>query len=354
MTKREALLKNGRNPIMLNRRALLISAALLAAVSLCVPTYAADTVDVEAAKKEGKVVWYSSTPIETAQKIADLFQKETGIKVELFRSGGSAVIRRFQTEMDAGRAMADVLTIADPAAAEVMTRKGLFVAFKPVNFDKVPEAAKDPNGNWFAQRMNTMTMYYRSDKVTEAEAPKSWTDLANPKFKGKLVMGSPSYTSSLVPVMGTMAKTLGWDFFEKLRANDVLVVQGNQQVVDNIKRGERSIAVITADSYAIEAREDGHPITIANPSDGVFIIPAPTAVIKGGPNPNAAKLFAQFQLSDAVQNLIPQEGNYAGRTDIAPPKGSAPVTSLTIIPVDYDYIEKQTAQIKKRFNEIFQ
>ena len=81
------------------------------------PALAADPVDLDAAKREGKVVWYTSVPIETAQKVANLFQQKTSIPVELFRSGGSNILRRFQQEHDAGKAFADVLTHSEPAAA---------------------------------------------------------------------------------------------------------------------------------------------------------------------------------------------------------------------------------------------
>ncbi|MFL5053051.1 MAG: extracellular solute-binding protein, partial [Xanthobacteraceae bacterium] len=118
----------------------------LAITGFVAPAWAQDAVDVEKAKAEGKVVWYTSTPIEQGQKIADAFQKEYGIKVEMFRSGGSAILRRFQQEMDAGRVAVDVLTHSEPAAANALGKKGLFAAFKPKNFDKVPDAAKDPNG----------------------------------------------------------------------------------------------------------------------------------------------------------------------------------------------------------------
>src|SRR3954471_15651751 len=150
---------------MLNLRMGAAAIVLLALASLAPSARAQDTVDVDKAKAEGKVVWYTSTPIEQAQKIADAFQKEYGIKVEMFRSGGSAILRRFQQEMDAGRAAADVLTTSDPAAAAAMTRKGLFVAFKPKDFDKIPDAAKDPQGSYIAQRLNLMTIYLREDKV---------------------------------------------------------------------------------------------------------------------------------------------------------------------------------------------
>jgi len=316
--------------------------------------FAQDTVDTAKAKAEGKVVWYTSTPLPQAQKIANAFEKEYSVKVELFRSGGSAVLRRFQQEIDAGRIAADVLTTSDPAAAAMLSRKGVFVAFKPKNFDKIPDAAKDKDGNFVAQRLNLMTNYLRSDKIAEADEPKTWTDLTNPKYKGKTVIGDPSFTSLLVSVVGMISKERGWGFYEKLRANDTMVVQGNQQAADMLKRGERLIAVGALDSYAAEDRAAGHPMKTLYPSDGVFVIPSPTSVVKGSPSPNAAKLLAEFLISDEAQKIFPADGGFAARADIAAPAGAPALASLKILPVDYDYIERETQRIKRRFNEIFQ
>jgi iron(III) transport system substrate-binding protein len=326
----------------------------LAALGLCAPATAQDAVDGAAARKEGKVVWYTSTPIEQAQKIAGMFEKDTGIKVELFRSGGTQVLRRFQQELGAKRIVADVMTTSDPAASNVLAKQGVFVAFKPKNFDKVSTEARDKDGYWIAQRLNIMTVYAREDKVPAADLPKTWTDLLDAKNKGKLVMTDPSFTSLQLTVVSMMSKLRGWDFYEKLHANDIMIVQGNQQVSDNIKRGERLISVGALDSYAAEERRAGHPIVTIYPADGTFIIPSPTAVINGSPNPNAAKLFAEFMLSDGAQKLFPVDGGYAARSDIDPPNGSPAVSAIKVIPVDYDYVEKASAETKKRFGEIFQ
>jgi iron(III) transport system substrate-binding protein len=337
---------------MLKPRSALAAASLVLAAVLA-PAHAQEAVDAAKAKAEGKVIWYTSTPIEQGQKIADAFQKETGIKVEMFRSGGSAILRRFQQEMDAGRVAVDVLTHSEPPAAKALGKKGLFVAFKPKNFDRVPDAAKDPTGLFVGQRLNMMTHYLRSDKVAAADEPKSWDDLGDAKYKGKLVMSDPSFTSLQVSVVGTISRARGWGFYEKLRANDVMIVQGNQQVSDMLKRGERLIAVGALDSYAADLRKEGHPIKTLYPPDGVFVIPSPTSVVKGSPNPNAAKLFAEFMIGDVAQGIFPADGGYSARNDIAPPQGSPDLKSLKIL-VDDDYIEKETARIKRRFNEIFQ
>src|SRR5262249_16349276 len=199
-----------------------------------------------------------------------------------------------------------------------------------------------------------MTHYARSDKVTEADEPKTWSDLVDAKYKGKLVMADPSFTSLQVSVVGTIAKERGWGFYEKLRANDAMIVQSNQQVADMLKRGERLIAVGALDSYAADLKKEGHPIKTLYPSDGLFVIPSPTSVVKGSPNPNAARLFAEFMIGDVAQKIFPADGGYSARTDIAAPEASPDLKTLKLRTVDNDAIEKETGRIKRRFNEIFQ
>jgi iron(III) transport system substrate-binding protein len=341
-------------PARMLAAAVLFATVPLAVAGLPAPAWAQDAVDVAKAKAEGRVVWYTSTPVEEAQKIADLFRAQTGITVELFRSGGSQILSRFQQEINAGRVAVDVLTHSDPAAARAMAKKGLFVPFRPRNFENIPDAAKAADGSFIGQRLNMMTHYLRTDKVAPADEPKTWDDLTAPRYKGKLAMADPSFTSLQVSVVGMMSKQRGWGFYEKLRQNDVMIVPGNQQVSDLIKRGERLIAVGALDSYAADLKAAGHPIKTLYPSDGVFVIPSPTSVVKGSPAPAAAKLLAQFMISDEVQSIFPADGGYSARIDIAAPAGSPDLKSLNIVAVDDDYIEREGARIKKQFNEIFQ
>jgi iron(III) transport system substrate-binding protein len=333
-----------------------MTCALTAAIllGLSASAWAGDPIDVAAAKREGKVVWYTSTPIATANKIVKAFETETGVKVELFRSGGSQVIRRFMQEQQAGHLAADVLTTSDPAATATMTRKGIFVAFKPTNFDKVPAEAKDANGAHVAQRLNLITIFVRHDKIADAAAPKTWSDLLDPKYKGQMVTTDPSYTALGLMTVATLAKKFGWGFYEKLRAADTMVVQGNQQVAEMLKNGERLIAAGALDSYAADERKAGHPVATVYPAEGALIIASPTSIVKGGPNPNAAKLLAEFMLSDTAQKFFPEDGGYAARVDIAAPAGSPKLADVKALAVDYDAIEKEAAQVKRKFNEIFQ
>src|ERR1700746_2432378 len=125
----------------------LVAFILCGAPALAQP-FTPDPIDAAAAKREGTVSWYTSTPVKAAQYIATEFERQTGIKVELLRTGGGEVIRRFQQEAGGGRLAADVITMSDMSAANDMARRGRFLPFKPVGFDKVIADAKDPAGNF--------------------------------------------------------------------------------------------------------------------------------------------------------------------------------------------------------------
>ena len=331
-----------------------VIAVALAATPALVQEFKPDPVDEAAARREGALTWYTSTPVAAAQHIAKTFEQKYGIKVELLRTGGQNVIRRFQQEADAGRIAVDVITMSDMSAANAMTRKGLFVPFKPVGFDKVIADAKDKDGYYIAQRLNLVGMLVRTDKVKEADYPRTWNDLMSPKFKGMQVMADPSFTAIQLVVVGMLSKRYGWSFYEALRKNDVLIVQGHEQIFDMVKRGERLIAAEASDPRIYTGGV--MPANMINiiPAERAIQVPSPSAVIKGSPHPNAAKLFAQYNLEPHIQKKFTEEGHHSPRLDVDPPPGLPPLAELKLDPIDYDYIEKNTRALKAKFAEIFQ
>ena len=195
------MIKNG-----FTRRSVLAGAAALGLPAGAITAaVAADSVDLAAARQEGKVSLYTSAPIAAAQKVATAFEQKFGIKVELFRSGGTEVLRRFMMERDAGHIGADVLVTSDPAAAIDLAAKGMFVPFRPAGIEQVPAGLNDPDGNFVAQRVSLIAIYARTDLIAPADLPKTWDDLIHPKYKGKLVMTDPSFTSLQVGVVAMMS-----------------------------------------------------------------------------------------------------------------------------------------------------
>ena len=314
---------------------------------------AADKADVEAARKEGAVVWYTSTPLRQAQVVAEAFEKKYGFKVEVFRTGGEQVIQRFQTEVAAGKTVVDLLTASDPAAFDEMVKKNQLVKFRPEHSDKVPEAARNPDGFWVAQRLNLTVMAFRDDKENAAEMPKKWGDVADPKYKGKLVHADPAFTAIAQQIVGTFARDKGWAFYEALKKNDMMIVQGHQQLAEILALGERTVAAEAGDADMWDLRRRGVKVTTVYPEEGTFVIPAPTGIVANSPHSNAAKLLAEFMLSDEAQKLFPAEGFYAARSDMPPPEGAPPLDKLKLITIDQEYTSKNVQQTKERFGEIF-
>jgi iron(III) transport system substrate-binding protein len=318
------------------------------------PALSADQADRAAAIKEGNVSWYTSTPFPLVQALADKFTADTGIKVTLLRTGGEAVLRRFLQEQQAGVAGADVLTMSDAAAATALARKGVFVPFKPEGFDQVVDSAKDKDGAWIAQRVHLIGMPVRTDLVPENERPKTWSDLKDPKYKGKLVMPDPSFTAIQLTVVGMLSQKLGWDFYKALRKNDIMIVQGHQQVFKTMQQGERVIGAEGSDPRSFNKGQELPNQTMIYPTEGVFTVCSPVAIIKNAKNPNAAKLFAQWMVSEVAQKIVADNAIHSSRIDIAPPKGQPSLKDVKFIPIDVDHIEKSAKELKATFNEIFQ
>lgn len=340
-------------------RRIVLTAAALAFGCLATPpamaqAFVPDQADKAAAVKEGNLIWYTSTPFPLVQQLAVRFTADTGIKVTLLRSGGESVLRRFLQEYQAGQAGADVITLSDPGAANGMTRRGMFVPFKPQGFDKVVEGAKDRDGNWIAQRVHLIGMPVRTDLVPEADRPKTWSDLKDPKYKGKMVMPDPSFTAIQLTVVGMLSQKLGWDFYKALRTNDTMIVQGHQQVYKTMQQGERAIGAEGSDPRSFNDGKELPNQTVIYPSEGVFEICSPVAIIKNAKNPNAAKLFAQFMLSPTAQKMIAGNAIHSSRLDVPPPAGQPALKEVKHIPIDLDHIEKNAKDLKAQFNEIFQ
>jgi len=327
---------------------------LLAIANAAAQTVTADRADLDAARKEGAISWYTSTPVAQAQALADKFTQQTGVKVQLLRTGGQAVLRRLMQEIAAGRPGADVLTMSDAGAAQGLVKQGILEPFRPDGFDKVVDVAKDARGHWIAQRLSIIGMPVRTDKVAEADRPKTWSDLKHPKYKGMMVMPDPSFTAIQLVVVGMLSQKLGWDFYKALRANDTMIVQGHQQVFSTMQQGERLLGAEGADPRSFFDGKEVPNQAMIYPTEGVFIVSSPTAVLKGAKSPNAAKAFAQFMISPEAQQIIIDSGIHSSRIDMPPPAGQPALKDVSFIPVDLDYIEDKGRELKARFSEIFQ
>src|SRR6185312_4245639 len=219
----------------ISRRKLLIGSSALAAgsafstyVSAAAPPASAITPQlVEAAKKEGKVVWYTSVDLPLAEKIGKSFEaKYPGIAVRVERSGAERIFQRIGQEYASNIHAVDVANSSDAAHFIIWKGQSLLEPFVPVDVAKFyPAEHKDVDGNYASFRVWVSIIAYNTNLVKKEEAPKSFADLLDPKWKSKIVKAHPSYSGTIMTATYQMQRDLGWGFFEKLAQQNSMQVQ---------------------------------------------------------------------------------------------------------------------------------
>jgi iron(III) transport system substrate-binding protein len=310
---------------------------------------------VAAAKKEGKVVWYTSLAIPSSTAISHYFQnKYKGIEVEVHRTGSQRVLQRFMQEAGAGIKNADIIHTSDAGHFVLLKEKGMLMRNTPKGVDPFPAGFKDTDGFYYGMRATLSVIAYNPKLITEKDAPKTWKDLLNPKWKGKEVTAHPGYSGIIMTHVLALVNAYGWDYFRDLAKNSLHIVQSANDPAGAVASGERPIGVNGAEYFYYKTLKQGNPIQIVYPKEGVPLVVSPVAIPKDAPRPNAAKLFSEFIFSKESQQLLAdREGLYTGHPDVTYPSDKPKLKDLKILSVDADELEKRNNEIKKRFVEFF-
>jgi iron(III) transport system substrate-binding protein len=338
---------------MIRRLALTVALVLVA----CLPrvAIAQDAKLVEAATKEGKVVWYTSLVLPSAEKVAKLFETAyPGIKVEVHRTGSQRVLQRMMQELQANIKNVDVVHTSDAGHFVTLKDKKLLMKYTPAGVDKFPAGFKDKDGYYYGLRATVNAIYYNTKAVTAAEAPKTWKDLLDPKWKGKMVTAHPGYSGVIATHVLALVHLHGWDYFKQLAQNRLMIVQSANDPPTTVASGERVIGVNGGEYSAYQLKKKGNPIEIVYPKEGVPLVVSPTAIVSFAPHPNAAKLFTDFTFTREVQQVMADsEGLYTGHPDVKYPADQPKMSDLKLLTVEPDELEKRNDEIKKRFVEFF-
>jgi iron(III) transport system substrate-binding protein len=330
-------------------------AAVVIALFMSTPVFAQDARVLEAAKKEGKVVWYTSLVLPSAEKVARLFEAAyPGIKVEVHRTGSQRILQRVMQELQANLKIADVIHTSDAGHFVFLKEKKLLMQYTPPGIEKFPAGFKDKDGYYYGLRATVTAIFYNTKAVSAAEAPKSWKDLLDPKWKGKLVTAHPGYSGVIATHVLALLHLHGWDYFKQLAQNNVMIVQSANDPPATVASGERVVAVNGAEYSAYQLKKKGNPIEIVYPKEGVPLVVSPQAIASFAPHPNAAKLFHDFTFTRELQQVMADsEGLYTGHPDVKYPSDKPKMTDLKLLTADPDELEKRDPEIKKRFVEFF-
>jgi iron(III) transport system substrate-binding protein len=311
---------------------------------------------IAAATKEGKVVYYTSIDLPVSERIAKAFEaKYPGIAVRVERTGAERVFQRIGQEYASNIHAVDVVNSSDAAHFIVWKRDGVLAPFVPEDVAKYyPTDQKDPDGQFASFRVCLSVIGYNTNLVKPADAPKSFADLLDPKWVGKIVKGHPGYSGTIMTSTYEMARDLGWDYFEKLAKQRVMQVQSASDPPKKIGLGERAIMADGNDYVLTTVKDAGGPVEIVYPTEGTPQIVGPNAVFKGAPNPNAARLFQAFCFTAECQQLVLDVANMHSFHPMVKEKpGRKPFREIKVMKEDAAAVEKEAEQIKARYTKIF-
>jgi iron(III) transport system substrate-binding protein len=311
---------------------------------------------VEAARKEGKVIWYTAVDLPVAERIAKAFEaRYPGIAMRVERSGGERIFQRIGQEYASNIHAVDVVNSSDGAHFITWKRDGILAPFVPEDVAlHFPAEHKDPDGLFASWRIWLSVIGYNSKLVKPEDAPKSFADLLDPKWVGKIVKGHPGYSGTIMTATYQIARDIGWEYFEKLAAQKVMQVQSSADPPKKLALGERAIMADGNEYNLIQLKEKGEPVEIVYAIEGTPLIVGPSAVLKDAPDPNAARLLQCYMFSAECQQLMVDFGGLRSVHALVKDKaGRVPLGSIKLMKDDPAAVEKQADEIKARYTKYF-
>lgn len=295
----------------LTRRRMLGASTALGAVSFARVVSAAPEAQkitpelIEAARKEGKVTWYTSVDLPLAEKVAKAFEaKFPGVSMKVERSGAERNFQRIGQEYASKIYNCDVVNSSDAAHFIVWKRQGLLAAYLPEDVARFfPATHKDADGMYASWRVMLCPIAYNTKLVRPDDAPKSYAGLLDPKWAGKIVKAHPGYSGMIMTATQQLSRDLGWEWFEKLAKQKIMQVQSAADPPKKLVQGERAIMADGGEYLVCDLKAKGEPIEPVYATEGTPLVTGPSAILARAPNPNAARLFYGWSMTAEAQQL---------------------------------------------------
>jgi iron(III) transport system substrate-binding protein len=311
---------------------------------------------IEAAKKEGKLAFYTAMDLPVGEKFAKAFEAlYPGITVRVERSGAERVFQRIGQEMGSNIHAVDVVNTSDGAHVIVWKRNGWLAPFVPEDVARhFPAEHQDPDGMAALTRAWLSSLGYNTNLVKPEDAPKSLADLLDPKWAGRMVKAHPAYSGTIMTATFQIARELGWGYFEKLAKQKIMQVQSSTDPPKKLALGERAVMADGNDYNLIQLKERGQPVEVVYPSEGTPFVSGPTAVFKSAPNPNAARLFQSYLHSrEGQQLLVDFARQHSLHAQVIEKPGVRKLSEIRLMKDDPAGVEAQADEIKARYAKMF-
>ena len=301
-----------------------MAGAALAGWLVALPAGAQDAALIAAARHEGQVVWYTTLlAAQFAEPMAAAFERKFGVKAT-YVSLPSDLPQRVLSEAQAGRHIADV--IDGPTSVTPLKTQGLILKWTPASAANYPPELVDPDGYWMATNLYVQTRGFNTDLVPKGSEPRSMEDFLDPKWRGKFgwstnrtVSGGPGFIGATLLSMG---QDKGVDYLRRLAKQNIVSLGASARtVLDQAITGEFPIGLQIFNYHAVISAAKGAPVAWA-PSFPSTVSPSVVSVTLHAPHPNAAKLLAEFLVSDEGQTLF-RNADYIPANPAVPPRDPA-------------------------------
>src|SRR3954462_4254631 len=311
---------------------------------------------VEAAKKEGKVVFYSSMDLPVGEKLGKAFEAAyPGMTMQIERSGSERLFQRIDQEFASNIHAADVINTSDASHTIPWKKNGWLAAFVPEDVAKhFPEQYRDPDGMYALTRIYLSSIAYNTTLVKSEDAPKSFAVLLDPKWAGKMVKGHPAYSGTIMTATFQMVREFGWEYYEKLAKQRVMQVQSSTDPPKKLALGERAIMADGNEYNVVLLKESGQPVEPISPTEGTPTISGRTAIFASAPHPNAARLFqAWLHTRETQQFFTDFTAQYSVHSQVQSKAGRRRISEIKLMKEDAAGVEKMAEEIKTRYARLF-
>lgn len=284
----------------------------------------------------------------------ELAKQFPDIEIRWFQKGSEQIAAILSTELEAGGTRCDLLMTSDPFYYEQLADAGHLMRYRSPAAEAVAGALRHSDDAYTTVRVPLMVIAVNHDHLPPDQHPTSFADLADARFAGKVSMGDPLKSGTTFTTVAALARTLGWDYFEDLRKNDLIAAGGNSATMHRLETGERPVGIILLENL-LPSLEKGAPITVVYPSDGAIPVPSPVAILKSTDKPEQAKQVYDFLFAKVMQDAIVSGFMYSPLPTHAAPAGAKPWKDLALYPWSaeaFAWVKKERYAIKKRFRAI--
>src|SRR5918992_4855734 len=320
------------------------------AVSISSGRAFAQEANIEAGKKEGKVVVYGSVVPQAMEGLHQAFKKKYGIDVEYWRGDSTKVSERALTEWRAGKPGFDVIE-ANRGVQLIMKSEGLFTKYVPPASEKFPAKVKEKDGLITPWRVLPISILYNTDLVKPADLPKSFDDLLQPKWTNKISMPDPTRHTTTAQFLWNLRniKKDNWlEFVRGLAKQNPVLVDSLAPVTTTIIKGEAPVG-ITYIKYVKQYKGPVHYVLM----DKYLADPNYMSVGAKAANQNAAKLYVDYACSAEGQKHVAEDGEFVFAPGVLPPIKDAEKVQPNIVLMDNPSADEFKKLMTGTFREIF-